>query len=96
MAHFLAFIKEKEAKLRNCYAETIHLEVTSSLPWFLVDSVFIIELFLRDYDPNFRTDDDRIFGKSGLSLLGIEMNDDLYLLENQLPLFILNELFDLS
>ncbi|ESR59294.1 hypothetical protein CICLE_v10017530mg, partial [Citrus x clementina] len=62
----------------------------------LVDSVFIIELFLRDYYPNFRTDDDRIFGKSELSLLGIEMNDDLYLLENQLPLFILNELFDLA
>ncbi|ESR59292.1 DUF862 domain-containing protein [Citrus sinensis] len=96
MAHFLAFIKEREAKLRNCYAETIHLESDEFVTMILVDSVFIIELFLRDYDPNFRTDDDRIFGKSGLSLLGIEMNDDLYLLENQLPLFILNELFDLA
>ncbi|XP_024047904.1 UPF0481 protein At3g47200-like, partial [Citrus clementina] len=95
-AHFLAFIKEKEAKLRNCYAETIHLESAEFVAMILVDSVFIIELFLRDYDPSFRTDDDRIFGKSGLSLLGIEMNDDLYLLENQLPLFILNELFDLA
>ena len=97
MAHFLAFIKKKETELRNCYAETInHLQSDEFLNMILVDAVFLVELFLRSYNLNLVTNDDRLFSKSGITFLGLEMRHDLYLLENQIPLFILNELFDLA
>ena len=62
----------------------------------LVDAVFFIELLLRKYKGYFRTDDVPLFGESELSFLGIQLRFDLYLEENQHPLFILSELFDLA
>ena len=96
MARFLALIKEKETKLRNCYAETIHLESDEFVTMILLDSVFIIEFLMRFYMPTLRIDDDPLFTKSELGFLGLEIQDDLYLEENQLPLFILSELLDLA
>ncbi|KAK9224592.1 hypothetical protein WN943_009627 [Citrus x changshan-huyou] len=96
MPEFVASIRKKEARLRNCYAETIDIESDEFVAMILVDAVFLIELFLRKYKGDFRTDDDPLFGESELSFLGIQMRFDLYLEENQLPLFILNELFDLA
>ncbi|ESR59117.1 hypothetical protein CICLE_v10017681mg, partial [Citrus x clementina] len=90
MARFLSFIKERETKLRNCYAETIrNLGSDEFVAMVLVDAVFLIEFFLRYYKRNLTTDDDRIFRKPQLCK-GIWQ--DFLLLENQLPLFILNDL----
>ncbi|KAK9224586.1 hypothetical protein WN943_009621 [Citrus x changshan-huyou] len=98
MAQFLEFIKKKETELRNCYADTIDLESDEFITMILVDAVFLIEFFLRATRlPTFVTDDDILFKKSPeLSVLGIGMRYDIYLLENQLPLSILSELFDLA
>ncbi|GAY58121.1 DUF862 domain-containing protein [Citrus sinensis] len=94
MASFLGFIKAKETKLRNCYAATIrNLGSDEFVAMVLVDAVFLIEFFLRFYKRNFRTVDDRIFGKPQLRN---EIWHDFLLLENQLPLFILYDLFDLA
>ncbi|KAH9723278.1 DUF862 domain-containing protein [Citrus sinensis] len=72
LASFLAFVKQREAEVRNCYAETIHnLASDEFVTMVLVDAVFLIELFLRYYN-------------------------HFLLLENQLPLFILNDLFNLA
>ena len=98
MAHFLEFIKKKETELRNCYADTIDLESDEFITMILVDAVFLIEFFLRATRlPTFITDDDILVKKSQeLSVLGLGMRCDIYLLENQLPLFILSELFALA
>ncbi|ESR59123.1 hypothetical protein CICLE_v10018106mg [Citrus x clementina] len=94
MARFLAFIKEREAELLSCYAETIHnLQSDDFVKMVLVDAVFLIEFFLRVYKPDCRTDDDRIFTKTKLFLV---IRSDFLLLENQLPLFILNDLLNLA
>ena len=94
MASFLGFIKAKETKLRSCYAEAIpNLGSDEFVEMVLVDGVFVIEFFLRYYKINLITDDDRIFGKPQLRK---EIWRDFLLLENQLPLFILNDLFDLA
>ena len=92
MASFFAFIKEREPKLRNSYAETIPLNCNELAKMVLVDAVLLIELFLRYFEPYLRTDDDRIIGKSNLYL---EIRHDSLLLENRLPPFILNDLNDL-
>ncbi|XP_015380808.1 putative UPF0481 protein At3g02645 isoform X3 [Citrus sinensis] len=93
IASFLGFIKAREAELRNCYAETIHLGSDEFIKMVLVDAVFLIELFLKFYQPNFRTDEDLISRKS---FLHVDMKHEILLLENQLPLFILNDLFNLA
>lgn len=92
MASFFAFIKEREAKLRNSYAETIPLNCNELAKMVLVDVVVLVELFLRYFEPYLRTDDDRIIGKSNLYL---EIRHDSLLVENRLPPFILNDLNDL-
>ncbi|ESR59321.1 hypothetical protein CICLE_v10015442mg [Citrus x clementina] len=96
MAHFLAFIQIKETKLRNYYADTIDLESDDFITMILVDAVFLIELFLRNGSSDFITDDDPLFDKSMWTFLTVHMRFDLYLEENQLPFFILSELFDLA
>ncbi|KAK9204261.1 hypothetical protein WN943_014519 [Citrus x changshan-huyou] len=94
LASFLEFVKQREAEVRNCYAETIHnLASDEFVTMVLVDAVFLIELFLRYYNRNLRTDEDPILGKSCLFW---EIRQDFLLLENQLPLFILNDLFNLA
>ena len=59
----------------------------------LVDVVFIIEFFMKFYQPNFRTNEDPILRKS---FLHDDVKLEILLLENQLPLFILNDLFNLA
>ncbi|KAK9220970.1 hypothetical protein WN944_009394 [Citrus x changshan-huyou] len=91
--YFLTFIKVKEAELRNCYAETIAFNSDDFATMIFVDAIFLLEFFLRGFRRDFTTSDDRIYGKPRLI---DQLIDDLWLLENQLPLFILNELFDLA
>ncbi|KAL9455376.1 hypothetical protein AB3S75_010737 [Citrus x aurantiifolia] len=94
MARFLAFIKDREVELRNCYVEIIHnLQSDEFVTMVLVDAVFLIEFFLRYYKHKLITDDDRIFRKPELYYV---IRYDFYLLENQLPLFILGDLFNLA
>ncbi|GAY58125.1 transmembrane protein [Citrus sinensis] len=93
IASFVGFIKAREAELRNCYAETIHLGSDEFIKMVLVDAVFLIELFLKYYQPNLRTNEDPILGKL---FLYNDVTHEILLLENQLPLFILNGLFNLA
>ncbi|GAY58134.1 DUF862 domain-containing protein [Citrus sinensis] len=93
VASFLVFIKAREAELRNCYAEAIHLESDEFIKMVLVDAVFLIEFFLKYYQRNLRTNEDPIFGKS---FLYDDVKLEILLLENQLPLFIPNDLFNLA
>lgn len=90
---FLAFIKGKEPKLLKCYAETVKLGSYDFVRMVLLDAVFLVELLLRGCNPNFITNDDRIFRKPWMIN---QMWSDFWLLENQLPLFILNDLFNLA
>ncbi|KAK0589623.1 hypothetical protein LWI29_016452 [Acer saccharum] len=88
---FLKFIKGKETDLRNCYAETIRFGSEEFVEIILLDAVFLIEMFLRSI-PEFQSLD-RIFTKPG-KIKDIVL--DIVLLENQLPIFILQDLFNLA
>ncbi|KAF2291160.1 hypothetical protein GH714_020426 [Hevea brasiliensis] len=95
-------IKEWELSIRHCYEETFD-DVSSDkfVSMILLDSVFIVELFLRREEKynfvrkqmhgNFK--DDFILGKSTreFGVLG-----DLILVENQLPYFVLDDLYEFS
>ncbi|KAK4592728.1 hypothetical protein RGQ29_017031 [Quercus rubra] len=92
-------IEENEVKIRHCYAEISKLNSEDFVKMVLVDSTFIIELFLRsqENEPFLKNDaeeedeKDYILSKPWLEY-GIKQ--DLMLLENQLPFFILTELYD--
>ncbi|XP_050282430.1 UPF0481 protein At3g47200-like isoform X1 [Quercus robur] len=90
---FADIIENREETIRHCYAE----EISSSLPekkdflqMILLDSIFIIELFLRTAAREGYEKDDYILSKPWLEE-GIK--HDLILLENQLPFFILDDLY---
>ncbi|XP_058008430.1 UPF0481 protein At3g47200-like isoform X2 [Hevea brasiliensis] len=91
----------KELKVRHCYEETFEESTNKFLNMILLDSVFIIELFLRRAEKyNFfenqvprNYNDDFILGKSTREY-GLLW--DLILVENQLPYFVLDDLYEFS
>lgn len=92
MEEFLKYIKERETKLRKCYAESIELQSAEFVEMIFLDSVFLIEFSLRIHHQR-NTGVDRIFTKPWMKK---DVRDDLLLLENQLPLFIIKDLFELA
>ncbi|RDX64461.1 UPF0481 protein, partial [Mucuna pruriens] len=88
-ALFLGLI-EKEKKIRSCYAEPIDCSSNDFLMMILVDACFIIEHLLRIYTGLSLTERDHL---SEPWLFG-DVYHDLTLLENQLPFFVLEDIFN--
>ncbi|XP_059461757.1 UPF0481 protein At3g47200-like [Corylus avellana] len=88
---FIDVVREKEAKLRECYAETINFTSEKFLKIILVDAAFILEVLLKSSSPKLLEENDRIFDKPWLIQ---DVWADMLLLENQLPFFILEHLFN--
>jgi hypothetical protein len=89
-------IKDNEKDLRDCYAETTGLNNAEFVTMILLDAVFIIMVLLKLKDRSFVFRNglsDRIFYRP-LMLPNVVF--DMLLLENQLPFFILEKLFELS
>ncbi|XP_063940501.1 UPF0481 protein At3g47200 [Daucus carota subsp. sativus] len=84
-------LRELEWKARNCY-EDLKLETNEFIEMMLLDGLFIIELFLKLAVKSLRRRGDIIFNAHETF---IRLRSDLILLENQIPFFILRELFTL-
>ncbi|KAK9196759.1 hypothetical protein WN943_004890 [Citrus x changshan-huyou] len=86
---FVTFIENHEQRIRNCYEEASKLEKLEFITMILYDAVFIIELFLKHKE--------RIMDRSKPAPynapLRVDIRLDLVLLENQLPYFVLEELY---
>ncbi|KAI5596191.1 hypothetical protein BDE02_03G190200 [Populus trichocarpa] len=93
---FIAAIAEKEDKLRNCYAETFdNLSQEEFVEMVLLDCSFLIMFLLKRSFRGLRSPNtDRIFNKPWMNEDIIRF--DLCLLENQLPFFIVEDLFKRS
>ncbi|KAF5469993.1 hypothetical protein F2P56_010547 [Juglans regia] len=79
-------IEKKEANIRHCYAEPSRLGSREFVNMILMDGIFIIELFLRTFERK----SDYILSKPWLRN---SIQHDLILLENQLPFFVLEDLY---
>ena len=107
-------IEENEQKIRRCYKESSDFDLSSEdfVKMVLLDSIFIIELFLRSAaidglfrriaacgeDESYASEEDGCCNVRGdciasKPLLRKHIRQDLLLLENQLPFFILDELY---
>ncbi|XP_031259648.1 UPF0481 protein At3g47200-like [Pistacia vera] len=85
------FVKEEEQRIRYCYEATFeNFSSDEFIEMILGDAVFIIELFLRNYH------DDRGDFLVSKPWLTNAIKLDLQLLENQLPYFVLEELYLLA
>ncbi|XP_068312464.1 UPF0481 protein At3g47200-like [Pyrus communis] len=84
-------IRDKEAVLRSCYAETIKFTSDEFVRIILVDAAFIIEILMRFRYKKLRVPTDRMFNKPRMLE---DVWPDMRMLENQLPFFILVDLFD--
>ncbi|KAL5158273.1 UPF0481 protein [Glycine soja] len=85
------FLEEQESEVRGCYMEDIKLSSDEFLQMMLVDSSFVVQL-LRDLSA-FK------FGHiphlSSTWMLPI-IRREMIMLENQLPMFLLSKLFELT
>jgi hypothetical protein len=93
---FEKIVEDNVDKIRHCYAEEIFKEDEIKKDekdfkhMILQDSIFVIELFWRTFYHRGEDDKDYILSKPSLED-GIKQ--DLILLENQLPFFIFDELY---
>ncbi|XP_018824202.2 UPF0481 protein At3g47200-like [Juglans regia] len=92
LENLVRIVKALETEIRQCYAETIELDSDEFVTMILLDAAFIIEYFLRDMFPVQWTNEDRTVIKPWITA---RMQLDFLLLENQLPFFILNDLYQL-
>ncbi|KFK35253.1 hypothetical protein AALP_AA5G261300 [Arabis alpina] len=91
---FKRIIEEDEDIIRASYSEsTSWIESLEFVKMILHDSVFILEFLLRTYDKGANTEktEDILMDEPCLQNT---VHEDLILLENQLPYFILEKLFD--
>ncbi|KAJ8764450.1 hypothetical protein K2173_006190 [Erythroxylum novogranatense] len=93
---YLDSVREVEERARSCYEGPIPLSSNEFVEMMVLDGCFVLELF-RAVDEGFEKlsypTNDPIFGRLGSmsSILG-----DIIMLENQLPLFILDRLLKLQ
>ncbi|KAF5938366.1 hypothetical protein HYC85_022625 [Camellia sinensis] len=93
LEELVKIIEEMEKEICKCYAETINFKCDKFLEIILVDAAFIIEFLLRIWFHHLITPNDRIFRKPWMIY---DINDDLLLLENQIPLSVLQYLFKMT
>ncbi|XP_059460686.1 UPF0481 protein At3g47200-like [Corylus avellana] len=94
LENLVCTIEDSEESVRQCYAEVIPLSRYDFLKMILMDASFIVELFVRNWRGGSAwTRDDRKVLKPWLAA---RMVLDFMLLENQLPFFIIEKLFELA
>ncbi|KAK9682020.1 hypothetical protein RND81_10G044600 [Saponaria officinalis] len=91
LENYLDIIREWEEKARACYAEKIILSSSEFIEMVLIDASFIIFLW---FSYHFAFENHPFKDKMVEVFSPVER--DLFLEENQLPFFILNDLYDLA
>ncbi|KAK9291288.1 hypothetical protein L1049_009477 [Liquidambar formosana] len=86
-----AIFKLADDRVRPSYAEDIKFKRGELAEIMLVDGCFILELFFRSRYPPAATEEDPIFHNAWMDR---DLRHDLALLENQIPFFILQVLFN--
>jgi hypothetical protein len=83
-------IRDREGDVRRCYAETSTITSDNYVKMIMLDASFIIVFFLIFSMPTEWGCDDEF------TILTSQLMDDMSLLENQLPFFIIQELYNIA
>ncbi|XP_058760472.1 UPF0481 protein At3g47200-like [Vicia villosa] len=84
--------QEWENRIRSCYAGLFSYNSNDFLKIIIIDACFIIELFLRNFKYINWKENDPILLKPWLLY---DITRDLTLLENQIPFFVLEDIYTL-
>ncbi|XP_065860704.1 UPF0481 protein At3g47200-like [Euphorbia lathyris] len=90
---YASIVKQNETRLRNCYAENIELFSDEFVKMILVDAAFVIMMLLKCSFKHLRSNNDRIFHRPWMEN---DVRYDMLLFENQIPFFILKDLYEAS
>ncbi|XP_027332179.1 UPF0481 protein At3g47200-like [Abrus precatorius] len=89
--NLVSCVRDLEPKIRRCYSEKIQLSSEGFVKLILVDCCFIFEFFMR-YTTHEWTHDDHAMPLKPWLTSNIRL--DLLLLENQLPFFVLEKIYN--
>ncbi|XP_058203961.1 UPF0481 protein At3g47200-like [Rhododendron vialii] len=89
----ISFVRGLEQRVRNCYVESVNLSSDEFVKMILVDSSFVIEVIWR-YNFLMRQNKTDYLSQP-ISLVDV-VRRDMILLENQIPLFVIEGLFNLA
>ncbi|KAL4655072.1 hypothetical protein ACB092_01G424800 [Castanea dentata] len=84
-------IRKMEDRIQCCYVETVQLKSDDFVEMIMFDAIFILELFLKCKLKEWATDDPM----NVENWLYAMVMHELLLLENQVPFFVIEELFRL-
>ncbi|KAB8726144.1 hypothetical protein FH972_026417 [Carpinus fangiana] len=90
---YIKAMRELEERARRCYAEPISLSTNEFVEMMLLDGCFLIELFRKFEKKDLRGECDPIFQ---LRWMLYSLVHDVLLYENQLPLFVLTKLMEMT
>ncbi|KAM3714900.1 hypothetical protein ACJW31_01G368000 [Castanea mollissima] len=89
---FVSTIREMEDRIRCCYVETVPFDSDDFVRMIRLDAISILELFLTSYYKTFPSNDPMLVEDWLLSIV----EKELVLLENQVPFFAIDELYNLA
>ena len=84
--------RKMEDRIQCCYVETVQLKSDDFVEMIMFDAIFILELFLKSNLGEWGTDDPMYVEK----WLYAMVTHELLLLENQVPFFVIEELYHLA
>ncbi|XP_026428267.1 UPF0481 protein At3g47200-like [Papaver somniferum] len=82
-------ITEMETKIRDCYSEPVDLDSKEFVEMMIIDGLFIIKMLIRYSMGIYKIADDPLLDNAWLLMM---VQQDMFLLENQIPLFVLDRL----
>ncbi|PIM97303.1 hypothetical protein CDL12_30228 [Handroanthus impetiginosus] len=85
------FVAERESYIREHYEDTINLNQEQFTEMFLLDGIFVIELFLKKHFVELREGREALFENRWMRS---DLLHDMLLLENQLPMRVITDLFN--
>uniref|UniRef100_A0A2N9G5C5 Uncharacterized protein n=1 Tax=Fagus sylvatica TaxID=28930 RepID=A0A2N9G5C5_FAGSY len=92
LENLVSTIREMEDNIRHCYVESVQLESHDFVKMILLDASFILDLFLKNKLKGWTRDDPMRVEAWLLDMVPRE----LFLLENQLPFFVIEKLYHLA
>ncbi|XP_048433483.1 UPF0481 protein At3g47200-like [Pyrus x bretschneideri] len=86
-------VSDLDKRARDCYVEPLGLNKEDFVEMMVLDGCFLIELFRKGPSHDLQDEKDPVYCMSGIRLY---LYHDLLLLENQLPWFVLERLYNLT
>ncbi|XP_070673097.1 UPF0481 protein At3g47200-like [Malus domestica] len=94
LANLITGVVDFKKRARDCYAEPLdHFNKKDFIEMMIIDGCFLIELFRKGFSVDQRDENDPVFN---VSCMPQYLFHDLLLLENQLPWFVLERLYNLT